>query len=203
LLEEYTMKLMRFPFFIVLMSMLALVAFGAQASPVQPFQNIEIVDPAFEGRVTINELRFDFDENQFLASGVIRGRNLETGTRVNEAFENEAIDYRVIQPNSNGEELIQDNDNNEEEAALLQVNGNNTCPILLLDFGGLFLDVLGLELTITEFEIIVEAVAGPGRLLGNLLCALVGLLDPQGPFLELPGIENIVNALLDAINDLL
>ena len=53
------------------------------------------------------------------------------------------------------------------------------CPILFLDLGPIFLDLLGLQLDISPITIELTAVRGPGNLLGNLLCALVGILDPQ------------------------
>jgi hypothetical protein len=49
----------------------------------------------------------------------------------------------------------------------------------------LFLDLLGLEIEIT-------AVPGAGNLLGNLLCAVAGLLDRGGP---LQGLTNLLNQI--------
>jgi hypothetical protein len=71
------------------------------------------------------------------------------------------------------------------------------CQILHLELGPIFLDVLGLQLTTSEIVIDLTAVSGPGNLLGNLLCALVGLLD-QTP-LDL----GLINQLLAVINNLL
>jgi hypothetical protein len=70
------------------------------------------------------------------------------------------------------------------------------CPILQLDIGRIFLDLLGLEVDIAPISVDVTAVAGPGNLLGNLLCALVGLLD-QNP------LSALVGNLLDQINAIL
>jgi hypothetical protein len=77
----------------------------------------------------------------------------------------------------------------------LQQQGRR-CRILHLDLGPLFLDVLGLEITLSRVVLDVTAVAGPGNLLGNLLCALAGLLD-QNPLAA--GIQ----ALIDRINAIL
>jgi hypothetical protein len=52
-----------------------------------------------------------------------------------------------------------------------------TCSILHLDLGPLFLDVLGLQVDLSQVVLDVAAEPGAGRLLGNLLCAVVGLLD--------------------------
>jgi hypothetical protein len=57
--------------------------------------------------------------------------------------------------------------------------GDVACQILLLELGPIFLDVLGLIVEVPD-PIVVEirAEPGPGNLLGNLLCGLVGILDP-------------------------
>jgi hypothetical protein len=73
----------------------------------------------------------------------------------------------------------------------------NSCRILELDIpGGLTLDVLGLVVDLAPVNLEVRAERGAGNLLGNLLCALVGLLD--GP----AALSAILN-LIDRINDLL
>jgi hypothetical protein len=76
----------------------------------------------------------------------------------------------------------------------------NSCQILFLDLEGLFLDVLGLQVILSQVILEVRAVPGPGNLLGNLLCALVGILDPQG---QNPLNQNLLTNLLGRINNLL
>jgi hypothetical protein len=71
------------------------------------------------------------------------------------------------------------------------------CDILFLDIQPIFLDVLGLQVNLSRVTLDINAVSGAGRLLGNLLCALVGLLD-QGL-----NLGAILTALFDAINQLL
>lgn len=70
------------------------------------------------------------------------------------------------------------------------------CEILNLDLGPLFLDLLGLQVDLSAVNLDIVAQSGPGKLLGNLLCAVVHLLDQGGP---LSGLQN----LLDQINGLL
>lgn len=53
------------------------------------------------------------------------------------------------------------------------------CEILNLDIGRINLDLLGLVVNIAPISIDVTAVPGAGNLLGNLLCAVAGLLDPN------------------------
>jgi hypothetical protein len=71
-----------------------------------------------------------------------------------------------------------------------------TCDILNLVLGPLDLNLLGLEIHLNEVVLDIVAVTGAGNLLGNLLCALVGILD--GPTLTglLGQITNLLNQIL-------
>jgi hypothetical protein len=71
-----------------------------------------------------------------------------------------------------------------------------SCGILLLDLGPLHLDLLGLVVDLNEVVLDITGQTGSGNLLGNLLCALTGLLDIPG------AIAGIIN-LIDSINQLL
>jgi hypothetical protein len=53
------------------------------------------------------------------------------------------------------------------------------CEILNLRLGPINLDLLGLVVRTNRIHLRIDAVPGPGNLLGNLLCAITGLLDPQ------------------------
>jgi hypothetical protein len=55
----------------------------------------------------------------------------------------------------------------------------NACEILNLVLGPINLDLLGLVIRTNRINLRIDAVPGPGNLLGNLLCAITGLLDPQ------------------------
>lgn len=67
------------------------------------------------------------------------------------------------------------------------------CDVLFLDLGPLFLDVLGLQVDLSQVLLDIDAQQGSGNLLGNLLCAVTGLLDSGG----------IVDGLLKTVNNLL
>jgi len=71
-----------------------------------------------------------------------------------------------------------------------------TCDILFLDLGPLHLDLLGLTLDLNEVVLDLNAVSGAGNLLGNLLCAVTGLLDGFGLLAS-------ITQLLDTINNIL
>jgi hypothetical protein len=53
------------------------------------------------------------------------------------------------------------------------------CEILNLRLGPINLNLLGLVVRTNRIQVRIDAVPGPGNLLGNLLCAITGLLDPQ------------------------
>jgi hypothetical protein len=55
----------------------------------------------------------------------------------------------------------------------------NACEILNLVIGPINLDLLGLVVRTNRINVRIDAVPGPGNLLGNLLCAITGILDPQ------------------------
>jgi len=60
----------------------------------------------------------------------------------------------------------------------LPVNiGAATCEILHLDIGPIALDLLGLQVNLSEIILDVTAQSGAGNLLGNLLCSVAHLLD--------------------------
>ena len=74
------------------------------------------------------------------------------------------------------------------------------CDILNLVLGPLDLNVLGLEIHLQRVVLDIVAVAGAGQLLGNLLCAVAGLLDGS-PLAGLLGqLTTLLNQILAALN---
>ena len=71
-----------------------------------------------------------------------------------------------------------------------------SCDVLFLDLGPLNLDLLGLTVDLSQVILDINAVTGAGNLLGNLLCALLGLLDGIA-------LLSIITQLLDSINNIL
>jgi hypothetical protein len=68
--------------------------------------------------------------------------------------------------------------------------GAATCDILHLDIGPIALDLLGLQVNLSEIILDITAQSGAGNLLGNLLCAVAGLLDQPG------GLAKLLNDIL-------
>ena len=72
-------------------------------------------------------------------------------------------------------------------------NITGTCDILHLELGPLDLNLLGLVVHLDRIVLDIDAQSGPGNLLGNLLCAVAGLLDSNGP---LSGLAQLLNRIL-------
>jgi hypothetical protein len=74
-----------------------------------------------------------------------------------------------------------------------------SCSVLNLVLGPLHLNLLGLVVDLNQVILNITAVPGAGALLGNLLCAVAGLLD--GPFTlgSLTALLNSILALLGAL----
>jgi len=70
-----------------------------------------------------------------------------------------------------------------------------SCDILHLVLGPLHLDLLGLEVDLNRVVLDITAVPGAGNLLGNLLCAVAGLLDGTGAS-PLDSVSQILNSIL-------
>jgi hypothetical protein len=78
--------------------------------------------------------------------------------------------------------------------------GAAACDILNLVLGPLDLNILGLQIDLNRVVLDITAVPGPGNLLGNLLCAVAGLLD-GGLLGNLLGqLGDILNQILGALN---
>lgn len=73
------------------------------------------------------------------------------------------------------------------------------CEVLNLDLGPLNLDLLGLQVDLSAVNLDIVAQSGPGKLLGNLLCAVVHLLDQGGPLAGLQNLLNQINGLLGGL----
>lgn len=78
--------------------------------------------------------------------------------------------------------------------------GMAACDILHLVLGPLDLNLLGLKVHLDKVVLDIVAATGAGNLLGNLLCAITGLLD-GGPLAGLLGqLTALLNQILGALN---
>jgi hypothetical protein len=74
------------------------------------------------------------------------------------------------------------------------------CRILSLHLGAIDLNLLGLRVRTNPIDALIEAVPGAGNLLGNLLCTITGLLDPNT--LTTGQIAALLNAILGILGGL-
>lgn len=131
---------------------------------------------AVEGTYKIT--KFAVEKGKLVAKGTFTGKILGSdGT--------DTVKKAVTIPVSQG----------AEDASGQDVQAQATCNVLNLSLGPLDLNLLGLVVHLDEVNLIIDAVSGPGALLGNLLCAVAGLLD--GP--SLPGLNDILADLLNLI----
>jgi hypothetical protein len=78
-----------------------------------------------------------------------------------------------------------------------QPQQQEVCPILHLELGPLDLNLLGLRVQLNQVVLDITAIPGPGNLLGNLLCAVAGLLDGVDLGDVLGGLlQNLIDALI-------
>ncbi|KRE91684.1 hypothetical protein [Arthrobacter sp. Soil764] len=71
--------------------------------------------------------------------------------------------------------------------------GGAGCDVLNLVLGPLHLELLGLNVDLNQVVLDITAQTGAGNLVGNLLCAITGLLDGGN---GLSGLANLLNRVL-------
>jgi hypothetical protein len=158
-------------------------AAAPQAAPTAQGFDIPITLPgtigglagAFNGTFTLT--KFVLKDGQVLARGVLNGVVTQAGQTVGTL-----TNFKVDLP-------------------LAPLADPAVCDILHLTLGPLHLNLLGLVVDLNRVVLDITAQPGPGNLLGNLLCAVAGLLDPGG--LLGGGLSGIVKDILKAINDIL
>jgi hypothetical protein len=73
------------------------------------------------------------------------------------------------------------------------------CQILNLVLGPITLNLLGLVVRTNQINLRIDAVPGAGNLLGNLLCSITNLLNPDGALGPLTTALNQLTAALNAL----
>lgn len=129
---------------------------------------------SFAGIFNITEFVVD-STGQLLATGTLTGTVRNAAGAITGII-NEALSLPVIGP-------------------ILGGGGSaGTCEILDLQLGPLDLTLLGLRIQLSQINLVITAISGPGNLLGNLLCAVAGLLD--GGLLNLNDLAGLLNRIL-------
>jgi hypothetical protein len=147
--------------------------------------NIPITQGDFAGTVSITHIGYDQATGSLLFSGTVT-RTLDG---VSETF-------------TDVPGTLTDEDPTAMSTQLIGGNEAGVCDILFLDIGPIHLDLLGLVLDVAPIQLDLDADPGPGNLLGNLLCAVVGLLDAGGLLTQIIGLLDRINVILDLINTL-
>lgn len=139
---------------------------------------------SFTGTLTAKQITMDPATRQLWITGVLNGKATQAGGTVIDVVD-QAFEKTTLDLGGTG-----------THAGLVHTASMVSCGILHLDLGPLHLDLLGLTVDLSEVILDVNAVTGAGNLLGNLLCALLGLLD-------LPGALAAITQILDTINNIL
>jgi len=143
------------------------------------------LDGTFRGNVLIKEITFDQDKKVLLVSGIISGNAKNASGRplghvTNQAFTN-------VEATLTG------------AAAAKGITAQAVaCQILNLDIGRITLNLLGLVIDLAPISLDITAIPG-GGLLGDLLCALAGLLNPLGDIGQILDILGDINNLLQTL----
>lgn len=161
----------------VCLALLLLTPLSASAAPTQasshsisvPVTGSASNGDTFSGTFTVT--RFVSQANQLFATGTVSGvlKNASGGTIANVT---------------------------NVPAALPVTSADASCQILHLVLGPLHLNLLGLVVDLNQVVLTITAQMGPGNLLGNLLCAIAGLLNGGTPLSGLSGILNQILSLL-------
>jgi hypothetical protein len=141
----------------------------------------------FKGKVSITQFGYN---NGLTVSGVLNGTATTSDGVVHRDIRQSFTNVRATLNDAAG-----------VTAAGFQVQAS--CQILDLDIGAIHLDLLGLVVDLAPIHLDITAVSGAGNLLGNLLCAVAGLLDPNGILDPLIGVLQDLLDLLNQINNLI
>jgi hypothetical protein len=131
--------------------------------------------------------RFKTTNGKLYATGVLRGKIIRPGAdrhfvKRGVTIPVKSVDGRSVRPSA------------RQANAAIAPNAR-ACPVLNLVLGPLHLNILGLQVDLNQVVLNVIANSGAGQLLGNLLCAVAGLLD-GGP---LAGLLTQLQGLLTRI----
>jgi len=162
-------------------------------------------DTGKQGRMVAKFTPTEFVENdgkvavEGILSGVFTGAKLPDGTP---RHFSEPVTFDVTDARSTGDATAAGFQSTGATSGGFAAAGfvpasSHGCDILHLDLGPLDLNLLGLQIDLSQIVLDIVAQPGAGNLLGNLLCAVAGLLDPGSP------LDNLLDNLLEALNGLL
>jgi hypothetical protein len=136
--------------------------------------------PKFNGLLHISDLRINSTDFQLLISGQLRS---SPGNNLIENFTNVLAELVIGTSGPAGPGPVGPNPNPPQAV----------CDILILSIDATHLNLLGLDVNIDPIRLDVTAQAGPGKVLGNLLCDLANLLN------ELSGLPDLIDQIVEQL----
>ena len=151
-----------------------------------PVQKDGVPAGTFAGTVKIS--RFAIQDEKLVALGQLTGAVTDTAGNVGST-----IITNVAMPvaNASGAAVAEAFGSCDSESTV-----QAACDILNLVLGPLHLDLLGLVIDLNQVVLNITAQPGAGNLLGNLLCAITGLLDAGSLGQQL---VNLLNQLIGVL----
>lgn len=166
-----------------LCAVVCLVCVSAETS--NPMKNIRMVGEGFDGEMDIHSFEAAKTGKGLTAVGLCTGTLTDGSTVTDTPCQSTVSSINGVDPASMP---------GKRNRKLLQTR---TCNIVTLNLSGLFLNVLGVVVLIpAPVVVIINAVAGAGNLLGNLLCAVTNLLNGIG---GLNGLINLLNLIVASL----
>jgi hypothetical protein len=142
----------------------------------------------FTGTLTATKIIVDQATRQLTMTGVLNGTAIKgTGEVVDVVNQTVSAPLSINRPGTSA------------TSSFMQPVARVSCGILDLVLGPLHLDLLGLVVDLNQVVLDITAVTGAGNLLGNLLCALTGLLDIPGALAAITHILDSINAILSGL----
>ena len=138
----------------------------------------------FVGTFTAKHIDYDEATKSLVMTGVL------TGTATTVAGQISTVTQQFTAP------FTLKSSSSATTASIYQHTQGGTCSILFLDLGPLHLDLLGLTVDLNEVVLALNAVSGASNLLGNLLCAVVNLLDAGAIIGTIQNLLNVINNIL-------
>jgi hypothetical protein len=171
---------------------------------INPLQNIRIVGMTDSGQQFTGALdieRFEAIGNQIVAVGQLNGR------LGNFPVKNQAVAFPLLASTGATGSLGPDMKVRPARGTPVApgssvVFAQATCPILHLSLAPLDLNLLGLVVHLNQVVLNLDALAGAGNLLGNLLCAVANLLDAGGLIADIVNALNGLTSFLNGIGGL-
>ena len=149
--------------------------------------------------------RFEIQDGKLVAIGTVTGTVTNATGGVVRTFVAQATvpvtsgGSRVAKGATGGASQVASCDGGSDVAADASVAQAGACNILNLVLGPLDLNILGLQINLNQVVLDITGQTGAGNLLGNLLCAITGLLDAGSLGQQ---IVNLLNQLIGVLGAL-